>query len=166
MKIPDIRIADPSDTDRLRELCYLLHAEVGLLPLDEELVEELLYAFTSHQPTPHCANPGMAVVVDGPDGRPVAVLTLRVNQLWYSRQPFLEELFNFVHPQHRRSIYAKTLVKYARSMADNLGIPLMMGVATNVRTEAKVDLYRRLLPYTGAFFIYDSRNRKEDKAAA
>ena len=59
-----VRLATIDDIDELRELCLLLHDENGMLPIDDDLVDELLHAFTAHEPTPNCQNPGAAGVIE------------------------------------------------------------------------------------------------------
>jgi hypothetical protein len=67
----------------------------------------------------------------------------------------LEELANFTHPDHRKSKHAETLLQWTKMLSDKLEIPLTIGIISNVRTEAKVRLYRRHFPYMGGFFVYN-----------
>lgn len=83
-------------------------------------------------------------------------LMVYVGQPWYSHRPALQELFNFVHPAHRKSNYANDLIDYGKHLSDSMQMPLQIGVISNVRTEAKVRLYRRRLHYVGAFFTYNA----------
>ena len=82
------------------------------------------------------------------------MIGIQLDQPWYSSDWMLVELFNFVHPAHRRSTHAKSLIGHAKGYADQLGIPLVIGIISNHRTEAKVRLYRRMLPKAGEFFTY------------
>jgi hypothetical protein len=40
-------------------------------------------------------------------------------------------------------------------MADKVGISLVVGIVSNIRTAAKVRLYRRVLPECGSYFLYN-----------
>lgn len=82
-------------------------------------------------------------------------LMVFIGEPWYSHRPVLQELFNFVHPEHRKSNYANDLIDYGKHLSDKLQMPLNIGVISNIRTEAKVRLYRRKLNYVGAFFNYN-----------
>lgn len=145
-----VRRAEPRDEDQLMHLCRLLYGENALFEMDDELVRHTLYrAFAKHD--------GIIGVVDGPDGLQGAIYLL-ISRFWYSRQHHLEELFNFVHPDCRRSGHAKALIGYAKVVSDELHIPLNIGVISNERTEAKVRLYQRQLGApAGAFFFYNGQ---------
>jgi hypothetical protein len=88
---------------------------------------------------------------------------LQITRYFYTRENHLEELFNWVHPDHRHSDYGKLMIEYAKKCSDDISatagkkIPLIMGVLTNKRMSAKVRLYRRFfgMPY-GAFFVHNA----------
>ena len=67
---------------------------------------------------------------------------------------FFIELFNFVRTEHRKSDYAARLIAYAKMCSDKMGLPLMMGILSNHRTEQKIRLYERQLEKAGAYFVY------------
>ena len=55
--------------------------------------------------------------------------------------------------------FAKQLIEFSTRCSDyftskGTPMPLLMGIQSNERTEAKVRLYRRHLPCIGAFFMY------------
>ena len=164
-EISEVRLADLKDKEQLMELCRLYWSENAMFPPNEAAIEDLVLACVTHEPTPGCLNPGMIGVIER-DDRIVAMIALRVTQVWYSRQPVIEDILFFVHPDHRRSDYAKLLITYAKYMADELGLPMMMGVISNIRTEAKVRLYRRQLPFCGAFFVYTPDSFIESRKVA
>lgn len=148
-----VRLGHRGDIDQLIELGRLLHTENAMLDWDEELIRELVTAYVTYQPSPHFQDPGMIAVIDE-GGVIKAMIALRITQLWYSRKPLIEELFNFVHPEHRRSTFAKSMILYAKALADDLQLPLLIGIVSNHRTEQKIRLYQRFLPFAGAFFVY------------
>lgn len=145
-----VRVATPGDEEGLMALCRLLHAENGLFPMDEDLVREMLWRAFDRQ--------GGTIGVIGPRDALQGMIAIMISRFWYSKQPYLEELFNFVHPEHRRSAHAKALIAFSRRCADEIGIPLLIGVVSNLRTEAKVKLYERQLGKpAGAFFLYPNQ---------
>jgi N-acetylglutamate synthase-like GNAT family acetyltransferase len=159
-----VRLAHRGDIEKLVELGRLLHAENAMLSWDDDLVRELVTAYVTYQPTAHFADPGMIAVIEE-GGTIKAMIALRITTLWYSRQPIIEELFNFVHPEHRRSTFAKSLILYAKALADDMQLPLLIGIVSNYRTEQKIRLYQRFLPFAGAFFVYRGDVAEKEKAA-
>lgn len=142
-----VRLAQPEDEDGLVELCHLLHEENGLFPLSEPKVRALVKRATDRQ--------GGIIGVIGDPGQPVAGIQLAIDQMYYSDQWFLNEGFNFVRPDHRKSDFAVRLIEYAEMCSDRMRLPLMMGLLTNHRTEQKIRLYeRRRLEKAGAYFVY------------
>lgn len=145
-----VRLATPEDEAGIFHLCKLLHGENGLFPMDDELVEETIKNGITQ-------NGGIIGLIGPPDALE-GIIYLSISHFWYSRKPHLEELFNFVHPDFRRSDHAKALIDFAKSCTSG-NIRLVIGVVSNERTEAKVRLYeRRLGKPAGAFFVYPTAN--------
>lgn len=151
----DVRLAVPEDRDAIIALTTELHGENGLFPRSEPKVQAMLDR--------HFNRERAIIGVIGPVGAPVATIYLDLTQVDYSDDWVLIEQFNFVHPDHRRSNYARQLIAYAKEVSDKLEMPLMIGILSNQRTEAKVRLYEQLLEKAGAYFIY---NRRFSSAAA
>jgi hypothetical protein len=87
-----------------------------------------------------------------------AVMILQISQYWNSTDFCLEELLNFVRPQYRRSTNAKDMIQFAKRCSDELEIPLVIGVASNEQTAAKVQLYERQLGKScGGVFLYSKK---------
>lgn len=142
----EVRLATPADREGIMALCRMLHAENGLFPMEEDLVEETIQRAFDRK--------GGIIGVIGAPGQLEGIIYMLVSNFWYSRKPHLEELFNFVHPDHRKSEHAKALIEFAKKCASD-DVRLVIGVISNERTEAKVRLYeRRLGKPTGAFFVY------------
>lgn len=141
-----VRLATPADEDGIFELCCLIHSETAHSPMNPDRVREHIQSALRRE--------GGILCVIGEPGDLRACLYLTLMPIWYSDDWQLVELFNFVHPDHRRSTHARDLIEYAKRCADELGVMLMIGVTTNVRMEAKVRLYDRLLPRAGAYFLY------------
>lgn len=145
-----VRLATPGDEPEIMEMCRMLHSENGAFPMDDDLVRsQLQLAF---------AKKGGMLGVIGEPGHLQGMIYLLIAHFWYSREWHLEELFSWVHPNHRRSNNAKNLIGFAKHCADELKIPLVIGIISNTRTEAKVELYKRQLKKpAGAFFIYGGK---------
>jgi hypothetical protein len=80
--------------------------------------------------------------------------------MWYSDANVLEERAIFIHPEFRNAKggRARRLCEFSKRAADTLEVPLMIGVLSNHRTEAKVRLYERQFGKpSGAFFLYNAR---------
>lgn len=134
--------------DGLFDLLMLMHAENGMAPVNKDKTREVLQrGLMRHR------------AIIGAIGSPEKVegaVGLYVGQWWYSDEHHIEDLFNFVHPNHRRSDHAKSLLAFATRVSDQLGSPLLMGVLSTERTAAKVRLYERRLPHemAGAIFFH------------
>ena len=141
-----VRMATPADFDGVMHLGRLLHAENGQHAWDDAKAQEIAAKLLE-------CDGGYIGVIGAPDNLH-GMIGIQLDQPWYSSAWMLVELFNFVHPAHRRSTHAKSLIGHAKGYADQLGIPLVIGIISNHRTEAKVRLYRRMLPKAGEFFTY------------
>jgi hypothetical protein len=145
-KLPHVRLAVPADIDNILELGRLIHEENAVMPMSEERINEYAWRGINQQ------RALMGVI--GPIGHIEAVVYLVIGRFWYSEDYHLEELFAFVHPDHRRSDNAKALLEFEKNCSKRLGIPLLMGVISTNRTAAKIRLYeRRLGRQSGAYFF-------------
>jgi GNAT superfamily N-acetyltransferase len=96
----------------------------------------------------------------GEHGALEGAVVLRMGAMWYSDDPVLEEKAVFVDPRFRAAKIgrARLLTDFSKQAADSLGIPLVIGVLSNHRTEAKIRLYERQFGKpAGAFFLYGGR---------
>ncbi len=145
-EVPRVRLAKPDDEDEIMRICIMLHQENGIFSMDEQKVRDKVRECLYQR--------GGIMGVVGEPGRIEAVICLTLGQAWYSSDWSLEEHFAFVLPNHRRSENAKELVVFAKGCARELKLPLMIGILSNERTEAKVRLYQRQLGApAGAFFL-------------
>ncbi len=129
-------------------LARSLYDENGMLPLSERKVRGFIAKAIAGQ---------MAIiyVIGEPDDL-YGCIGLEIGQTVYSDEWLVIEHFNFVAPNHRNPPgAAKALIEQAKATAVTLGIPLLTGIVSNHRTEGKVRLYERMLPYAGAFFLYN-----------
>ena len=147
----NVRIAAQEDEAEIVELFKQMHEENGIFSLDEDKTKTFIHMAASRK---H----GVIGIIEGDEGLE-GMICLIPDQLWYSTEWFLNEVFNFVHPDYRRSTRAKSLIAFAKRMSDEMSIPLILGVVSNYRTEAKVKLYERQFPKAGAFFIHNATAR-------
>ena len=139
-------------------LCRMLHSENGQHNRNDDKVRGMVRRALCHQ--------GGIIGVIGEGDNLKGCILLLIDPVWYSDEYQLLELFNFVHPDHRKSAYAKELIEFGKKCADELHIDLMIGVLSNIRMEAKVRLYGRLLEKGGEFFIHRSRSADTAECAA
>ena len=88
------------------------------------------------------------------------IVVLRIGTMWYSDTPVVEEKAIFIHPDYRsaKGGRATRLCEFSKKVSDTLGIPLIIGVLSNNRTQAKVRMYERQFGKpSGAFFLYGAR---------
>jgi hypothetical protein len=143
------RLAEPDEIDDIMKLCRRLHHENGQhFPLDEAAVYERMTDALSRKKL------GIVGVI-GAHRKIEAIIYLVLSSFWFTQEMHVEELFSFVPPEFRRSSHAKLLIQFAKETADSLKMKLFIGVVSNIRTQAKVRLYRRLLGEPiGAYFLY------------
>jgi GNAT superfamily N-acetyltransferase len=108
------------------------------------------------------------VGVIGEPGKLEGGILLRITDVWYSDDKVLEERAIFILPEYRgvKGGRARRLCEFAKRAAETMGMPLLIGVLSNHRTEAKVRLYERQFGKpTGAFFLYNGSTGSVQAAA-
>jgi hypothetical protein len=155
-KPPGVRLAGPADEAALLDLMMRDVSENAMdiaAPCPERIMEHIQMATRQ-------GRMGLLPVIDGPDGKPVACMLLVPFQWWWSKAYFLQEVWNYVHPDHRLSKHAHTLMLWARWASDNFSnefghrVYLFQGVTSKDSVRAKVSFYSRFTNYMGALFIY------------
>lgn len=145
-----VRLARPEDFSSIMKLCRLLYEENGAVGVKWPIVEATIMKGVNQD------NSTLGVI--GDIGNVEAMMYLRFATMWYSEELVLEELYNFVGPDFRRSKRAKTLLHFARDASDRLKIPLLIGIISNERTAGKVRLYERVFgKAAGAYFLYNAK---------
>lgn len=124
-----------------------LHAENGMFTYDEGKVRALLH---------RCFKGDKVIVgVIGASGRIEASTCLGIGDFYYTGDWHLEEFWNFVDADYRRSKNADALIEFGKSCADKMKIPFFTGIITAKQMAGKVRLYRRRLGHPiGAYFLY------------
>jgi hypothetical protein len=151
-----IRLAGPQDMEEIMELAMSACHENGFLhPSAGKLAAEIWPAL--HQ------DHGVCAVIGKPNGNIEGLVLLRIGSMWYSDSLVVEEKAIFIYPEYRsaKGGRAKRLCEFSKHVADTLGIPLIIGVLSNSRTEAKVRMYERQFGKpSGAFFLYGATTGK------
>ena len=149
-RLPKVRLAVKEDLNEILSLGKELHSENGLMSLSEEAITKAAIDAIN-------GTSGIIGVIGAP-GHIEGLILLQFRQFWYSDTMHLEEMNTYVKPEYRRSNNAKALIEFAKEAAIRLGIPLLIGILSNDRTEAKVRLYeRRLGKKSGCFFLFNGR---------
>jgi len=148
-----IRVGTTEDIHEMMSLAMLACEENGFVnPEPTKLLTELWQALS--------LNYGMIGIIGKENGPIEGAILLRIGPMWYSHDMVVEEKAIFIHPDHRgaKDGRARKLVEFAKKTANELGIPLLIGVLSNKRTEGKIRLYERQLGKpSGAFFLYGAK---------
>lgn len=153
-KPANVRIAGPSDEVAIFELLKMDHEECGrFAPLDVAKLQNIIMHGTRRKG-------GIVSVIDGPNGKPVAVQILTTEEWWWSKQRFISKIADFVHPDHRQSTHAAHLIQFAKWVTDQWSAEfgyqmyLLPAVLGTKKVKEKVRLYSRHVTQAGAFFLY------------
>lgn len=144
-----VRTATPEDFEGVMELARLVNVENGVFKMNEDKVRAMI------EPSLYLNGGIMGVI--GPKDHIQGLVLLRISQYWYSDATFLEEMCVYVHPEYRaaKGGRARKLVEFAKQASEKIGLPLMIGILSNSRTDAKTKLYERQFGSpAGAFFLY------------
>jgi N-acetylglutamate synthase-like GNAT family acetyltransferase len=144
-----VRVAGPEDFKGIMHLAMLLNKENSVFPMNEEKVANMVI--------PSLFRDGGIMGVIGKPDMIEGLVLLRVATHWYSDGEFLEEMCVFVHPDYRsaKGGRARKLVEFAKKVSEELQKPLIIGVLSSSRADAKVKLYERQFGEpSGAFFLY------------
>ena len=147
-----------SDRNEIVEICKEDWAENSSFSLSEERLERKIDDILEK---------GEGVIGIIRRSQIEAIMIMQISQSWNSTDFCLEELLNFVRPQYRRSTNAKDMIQFAKRCSDELGIPLVIGVVSNERTAAKIQLYERQLGKScGGVFMYSKKSICPQSASA
>ncbi len=159
MSAPSIvRIAGPGDYHECWRLFLMGHKENGLFPLAPDKVEffikRLLWPELIH---PDDTGVRGAIGVIGTIGSLEGLCVVTIGSYWYSHAMHLEEFIVYVDPEHRKTNHAHAFLQWMKDQVEITKIPLVTGVISTSRTEAKCRLYRRMLPKVGEFFLFSPK---------
>lgn len=147
-----VRVGTPEDVHDIMELCKMATTENGFVnPNELKLLDDVWQALNR--------NHGIMGVIGPPGEKPQGAVLLRIITPWYSDDLVLEERAIFIHPDFRsaKGGRASRMCEFSKRVADRMGLPLLIGVLSNQRTEAKVRLYTRHFGQpAGAYFLYNA----------
>lgn len=162
-----VRVAKPADHQEIWRLFLQGHRENGQFSLAPEKVDWFLNRALHPELIP-AWDTGVrgAIGVIGDVGKLEGLAFVTISNHWYSHDLHLEELIVYVDPECRHSHHARALIKWMKEQSDRTCLKLMTGVISNIRTQAKVDLYGRMLPKAGEFFLYGGSVQSSSAAMA
>ena len=149
----EIRIGKPEDMEACMQLAIAATAENGFLDPDFGKIATVMYS-ALHQDN------GLVGIIGKPGGEPEGAILLTIGETWYSSLRVIEERAIFIDPAFRsaKGARARKLCGFGKTVADKIGVPLLIGVLSNSRTEAKVRMYKRQFGEpSGAFFLYGAK---------
>ena len=156
-----VRIGRPDDVHEIMKLALMACEENGFInPNPEKLLADIWAALNLDNGVIGIIGPTGSNDIEG-------VVVLRIGSMWYGDDRVLEEKAIFIHPKFRsaKGGRARRLCEFSKGAADQLGIPLIIGVLSNHRTAGKVRLYKRIFGEpTGAFFLYGARTGHRQEA--
>lgn len=148
-----IRLATPNDEAAMLELSLKAWKENGIMDVNpDKMLGMIKPALYLHE--------GLCGVIGAPGERIEGAVLLRITTLWYNDSKILEEKAIFVDPEFRsaKGGRARRLCEFSKMTAERLGLPLLIGVLSNERTEGKVKLYKRQFgDPAGAFFLWNGQ---------
>lgn len=148
-----VRLATAEDAQEIWRLFLQGHKENGIFTLAPDKVTWFLSRVLCPETIPlGDTGPRGVIGVIGKVGSLEGLVFLTIGQYWYSNDFHLEEYIIYTDPEHRRSHHVQALVEWMKNQVDITGLPLVTGIISNIRTEAKCRLYRRMLPKIGEFF--------------
>ena len=157
-----VRVATPQDLDGVMALCMQVAKENGIFQPDVQKVVNDIW------PTLHQAD-GLIGVIGPVGGELEGMVILKLGSLWYSSDRIVEERFVFVPPKFRKASggRARRLCQFTKRVADELNMPLIIGVLSNSRTNGKMRLYESEFgPPAGGFFLYKTKTGEWSRQAA
>jgi len=151
-----IRLAIPSDVHEIMDLALMGCEEAGITnPNPEKLLQDIWPAVNLDR--------GLIGVIGVPGQMIEGVVLLRIGAKWYSDDLTIEEKAIFIHPDYRNAKggRARRLCEFSQKTADDLGLPLLIGVLSDIRTEAKIRMYERQFgKQTGAYWVYTPKPKE------
>lgn len=158
-----VRIATPDDVHQLMEMGIAANDEVGICKANPEKLLMDIWPALHRQ--------GGIIGVIGAPGKTIeGGIVLKITNLWYGDEEFLEERVIYVRPEYRkakpRSNDNKSrfglLVEFAKKTSDELRIPLAVGISTSIGFKGKARMYEHYLgEQAGAFYLYGRAHYKD-----
>lgn len=146
----NVRAAEEQDEENLFALLCMAYKENAPYPINPNKVRLMISAASRDKEV-------IIGVIDAPDGsgRIAASVGAMFSQWWYTDAWHIEDCWNYVHPEYRRSTFAKDLISYSKWLAEKMQMPLHLGILTADRMESKIRFFSRQMPQVGAAFVYN-----------
>ena len=149
-----VRSATPADRKEIWRLALMGHREGGIFTLAPQKVNFFIQRALYPELIPwHDTGPRGVIGVIGPANAIEAVVFATIEEMWYSTEKFIDEKIVDVDRECRNTMHARTLIAWLKQQVVETGIPLITGVVSTDRNEAKCRLYRKVFPKGGEFFI-------------
>jgi hypothetical protein len=151
-----VRMARAGDTEPIFELLAGVYRENGhtFAPMDRGKIEGLIQKGIEQKD-------GVILgVIETLTHGIVATCALMIAQFGWSRQWYLMDVWQCVHPDHRRSRHADDLLDFECWLSDEMTrgfgyqVYLVGGVLSLTRPREKARLFARHMNFIGASFIY------------
>ena len=157
-----VRVATPEDIHELMEMGIAANDEIGVAKANPQKLLFDIWPMLHRQG-------GIIGVIGKPGERIEGGIVLKVMSLWYSDEEWLEERIVYVRPEYRHGgrseeehSRSRKLAEFAKWCADELRIPLVVGISTSVGFKGKAKLYRRFFgEQAGAYFLYGRRHHRD-----
>lgn len=149
-----VRLGVAEDFEEMMRLSIAATEENAFVAPNIEMLANQVWASLTRQ------NGAVGVVGGEPGEKLEGAILLNIGPVWYSSEPVLEEKAIFVDPEYRaaKGGRARKLAEFAKVIAEELELPLAIGVLSNNRTEAKIRLYERVFgPAAGVYFLYNAK---------
>lgn len=154
-------VGRPEDVDDIMELAMQACDENGFVePNPLRLLSEIWAGLNRDH--------GIVGIIGIPGQKPQGAILLRITNIWYSDHQILEERAVFIHPDFRaaKGGRARKLCEFSKKVADELDMPLTIGVLSNQRTKGKIRMYERIFGEpSGAYFLYGTKTGAWKQAA-
>ncbi len=162
-----VRVAKPADHTEIWRLFLQGHRENGKFTLAPEKVDWFVQRALHPETIPQWdTGPRSVIGVIGDVGKVEALVFVTIGTYWYTYDRHIEEFIVYVDPECRSSGHARACIEWMKVQSDRSGLPLLTGIISSERTEAKVRLYRRMLDPVGAFFLYGGKGSTSPSSAA
>jgi hypothetical protein len=152
-----VRTGVPEDVHEIMSMASDAFPEMCIVTPDNTRILELVWSALNQ-------DHGICGVLTNEAGKIEGGIILKIGKLWYSNADVLEDKILFIHKDYRKSGggRARRLCEYAKTVSNELKMPLLVGVFSNNRTEGKVRLYERQFgKMVGGFFLYGDELQDE-----
>lgn len=148
-----VRIAKPEDHQEVWRLFLQGYRENAMFPIAPDKVDWMINRALAPDMIAEWDN-GLrgAIGVIGPVGALEALVFVALGEYWYTRRKHIEEFIVYVDPECRRSHHVDALHAWMQEQVEKTNLPLITGILSTERTEAKCRLYRRHFAKVGEFF--------------